>query len=109
MSNQDAVTETPVTNEDLIWKAHVLDAQSFKGTHAEYCQLHGLRLRDLQRYKKKFGATRPYQRRRSRAFVKVESAESPVIVRKQIERELSPSLPDPQWLADFIHAMMGRR
>jgi hypothetical protein len=60
------------SNEELIWKAHVLDAQRFEGTDEQYCELHGLKLRQLKQYRRKFGATRTYRPRKPKAFVKVE-------------------------------------
>lgn len=98
------------TASELVWKARVLDAQTFEGTLAEYCERHGLNPRQLRRYKKKFGATRTYRRRSAKAFVKVECEQAPQAEPETAARERRPSeLPEPRWLADFITALAGQR
>lgn len=101
---EDQAKDETADNE-LIWKAHVLDAQKFEGTHAEYCELHGLKLRQFRRYKQKFGSTRTYRPRKARAFFKVESEAMP-----QAEpMKRSRALPDPRWVAELILALVGER
>lgn len=98
------------TSEELVWKAHVLDAQSFEGTLAEYCERNGLKPRQLRRYKKKFGATRTYRRKSAKAFVKIECKQAPQTEPESVVSERTPSeLPDPRWLADLILALASRK
>jgi hypothetical protein len=109
MDNQvmNAETAAPESaNEELIWKAHIVDAERFDGTLSEYCAQHGLRVRQFHRYRRKLGIVRPYRRRRDKAFVKVECVEAQVAEPKSVP---SVALPDPAWLAEFVLAVLSRR
>lgn len=108
--NAEAAPSVETPNQEQFWKAHVLDAQRFEGTFDEYCELHSLKRGQLQQYRKKFGTTRRYRRKKeAAAFVKVECAESRASEQKRAEREGGMALPDPQWLAELICAVMSRR
>jgi len=109
MEKQEANSEIPTANDELIWKAHVLDVQRFEGTVAEYCERHGLKLRQLQQYKKKFGVTRTYRPRKSKAFVQVECTKASPVEQESSTRDRAPGLPDPQWVAEVILAIVSRR
>ncbi len=114
MENQETdsriAARSESADEDLIWKAHVLDVQRFEGTHAEYCELHGLKLGQLQRYKRKFGVSRKYRKDKPKAFAKVECLEAAEIEPAIPARECQPAaLPDPRWMAELIMALTSCR
>ena len=84
------------------WKAHVLSAEKFSGTYAEYCESNGLSKSTFHANKRRLGFTRAYKPKRS-AFVEVTPADGhfPEPPKKRSESRL----PDPKWFAEVLMAM----
>ena len=88
----------PPTEQD--WAEHVERFGNFKGSMAKYCRQNNLSYESLRSRKIKREAG--VAAKAAPAFVKVQSA--PAEAKKSY-----PQLPDPEWLAVFIHKLMSRR
>jgi hypothetical protein len=87
---------------DDFWRSHLLKAQEFSGSNAQYCEANGLSLYGFQTNKKRLGFTRA--KKRPNAFLKIESVQDTVTPPKL--RSPQP-LPDPRWLAVFVKTFLG--
>lgn len=85
------------------WRAHVVYARDFRGTNAEYCRRNRLDPSVFRSYKKKFGRAER-SRSQPRAFVRVQS-EAPASSELSTPRQ--SLLPDPQWTAEFVAALLA--
>ncbi len=82
------------------WLNHVKAAEKFKGSYRKYCELHGLNAGSFSSYRNKFGFTKPAKEKKSKF--------SPIEVVPPKVNSPPPSLPDPQWLAEFLKAWSQR-
>lgn len=80
------------------WRAHVMAAQDFIGTDAEYCKRNGLNDKTFWAHKSKYGFTKP-AKGRPKKFVKVET--EPVRATPQSRS------PDPKWLGEFVAILLA--
>jgi hypothetical protein len=93
-----------VTEEE--WEEQLGKFERYKGSMAQYCRNHGLnyesfRIRKAERTKINSVAAA----RMATAFVKVEAPTAVGIVEKK--RSCPQPLPDPEWLARFIHTYVN--
>lgn len=94
---------TPI--DEGTWRAHVMYAEEFRGSNAEYCRRNRIDHAVFRTYKKKFGATRTREAE-PKAFAKFEGGTQ---VQLRSSRALRSPLPDPRWTAEFIAALIAAR
>ncbi len=90
--------KVPPVNDDAMWRAHISYAKDFMGSDSEYCRRNKLNHRVFRHYKKKLGATRP-RVLKEKSFVRVEAADT-------VRSTRAPTLPSPEWTAQFIAALV---
>ncbi len=100
------IGEKAATSEERSWKAHVSGAAEFTGSNAEYCRRNNLDHRVFRVYKKKFGIVKSRVAEPSTVFVKVEPTPATAAAVREIRMR---ELPDPEWTAKFIAALMEAR
>ena len=91
------------------WAEHVSRVAKFKGSMAEYCRQHSLVYESLRVRKREYnkpkstliGSPPPL------AFVKVESTQATLLAPKESKKSYPQPLPDPEWLARFIHTYVN--
>ncbi len=107
ISNETETPEINSTQDEEKWKAHILAAQSFAGTYAEYCRRNELHRSRFYFFKKKFGADK-VRTKSTKQFVKVERL-APLAEQEPKQTKRSPPriFPDPAWVAEFVKALLG--
>lgn len=89
----------PKVNDEAMWRAHISYAKEFLGSDSEYCRRNRLSHSVFRFYKKKLGETKP-RAPKAKPFVRVEATETVFPTR-------APTLPSPQWTAEFIAALLA--
>ncbi len=92
----------PLTEKRRFWQQHVLQAQSHKGSLADYAQQHQLKANTLYYWVSVFKKTHPAIEPISFSAVRVSSpaAQYSLQLSSRVTLQLSV-LPDPQWLVDL--------
>lgn len=100
--------KTQSNGKEKYWREKLSESEQFTGTVQEYCRSAGVSYHQLSYWRKRFKrdekAARSFpEAPASRAFV-------PVQVASEITRSETSSrraVPDPKWVADFIHHLLG--
>ena len=111
------MSHSELTEKQQYWLKHCRDYQSFSGSQKEYALSHDLKLTDFYSWRKILrdkGLITPIVKKREDStaapFSRIQVNTSPRIVGQvqlrthQFTMTL-PSLPEPQWLADFVLAL----
>jgi len=90
------------------WRNHVLTAQNFQGSDAEYCRRNEVNASTFYSYKAKLGVIKPIKRR-NRGFMKVERE---IISGMETPKKVSSDtrgFPDAKWAASFVTALWEKK
>ena len=91
------------------WAEHVNRVAKFKGSMAECCRQHALVYESLRIRKRECNKPKPASTGSPQplAFVKVEPARADPVAPKEPKKSYPQLLPDPEWLARFIHTYVN--
>jgi hypothetical protein len=100
-------------SKEVFYREHVLKAQGGELSVREYCKQNGLSIYAFNHHKKAMGLMRERAKPNPpKAFVKVEAQATemePKIASRITPRVRNHELPDPKWLAQFLHAYVVKR
>lgn len=74
------------------WADHVRSSEEYQGSVSDYCRFHGLSIHSLGYHKRKL-------RSKQGGFAEL----------KVVGQSTYPQLPDPTWLAQFIHSFLDQQ
>ena len=91
------------------WSDHVNRVARFKGSMAEYCRQNNLIYESLRIRKKEYNKSKPPSivSPPPMAFVKLEPTRLSSTESRETKKSYPQPLPDPEWLARFIHTYVN--
>jgi len=91
--------------DEQVWREHAERAKSYDGTLAAYCRLYNL---DYDKFMYYRGRQAVMRSAGSGGFAKIEAKMPVAQAAPALKPKNYPQLPDPKWLAEFIHNLGSR-